>query len=42
MGINIKKDFREIGCKGVDWFRAGQRRLQWLALVNRAIILRVP
>jgi hypothetical protein len=34
MGDNIKMNFEETGCKGVDKINLAQDRDQWYALVN--------
>jgi hypothetical protein len=39
---NIKIDLREIEWDGVDWIDLAQERVQWRALVNTVINLRVP
>jgi len=39
---NIRMDLREIGCEGVDWIHLIQDRVQWWALVNTVMNLRVP
>ena len=39
---NIKMDFREIVCGGVDWIELAQDTGRWLALVNAVMNLRVP
>jgi hypothetical protein len=39
---NIKMDLREIGWDEVDWIDMAQDRVQWRALVNTALNLRVP
>jgi hypothetical protein len=39
---NIKMDLREIGWGHMDWIDLAQDRDQWMALVNRAMNLRVP
>jgi hypothetical protein len=39
---NIKVDFREIGCFGMDWIDLTQDRDQWRALVKRIMNLQVP
>jgi len=38
---NIRKDLREIECKGVDWIHLAQDRGRWPALVNTVMSLRV-
>jgi hypothetical protein len=39
---NIKIDFRETGCGGMDWIDLAQDRDRWRALVNAIMKLRVP
>jgi hypothetical protein len=39
---NIKIDFREVECAGVDWIHLAQDRDQWRALVNTVVNLRDP
>jgi hypothetical protein len=39
---NIKIDLREIGWGGMDWIDLAQDRVQWRALVNTVMNLRVP
>jgi hypothetical protein len=35
-------DLREIGWKGVDWMHLAQDRVQWQAVVNTVVELRIP
>jgi hypothetical protein len=42
MGDNIKIDLKEMECEGVDWFHLIQDRVQWRALVNTVMNIRVP
>jgi hypothetical protein len=39
---NIKMDLREIRRDGMDWIDLAQDRVQWKAVVNTVINLRVP
>jgi hypothetical protein len=39
---NIRMNFREIGCGGIDWIDLAQDRDQWRTLVNTVMNLRVP
>ena len=41
-GDNIKMDFQEVGCGGMDWIDLAQNRGRWLALVTAVMHLRVP
>jgi hypothetical protein len=35
-------DLREIGCDVMDWIDVAQDRVQWRALVNKVMNIRVP
>ena len=37
---NIKMDFQEVGCGGVDWIKLDQDRDRWWTLVNAVMNLR--
>jgi hypothetical protein len=39
---NIKMYITEIGCEGMDWINLAWNRVQWRALVNMVMNLRVP
>jgi hypothetical protein len=42
MGGQYQKDLREIEWDGVDWIDMAEDRVQWRALVNKVLNLRVP
>jgi hypothetical protein len=39
---NIKMDFQEVGCGGMDWIALTQDRDRWWALVSAEMNLLVP
>jgi hypothetical protein len=39
---NIKMDFEEVGCGGMDWIELAQVRDTWRALMNAVMNLPVP
>ena len=41
-GDNIKMDFQEVGCGGMDWIELAQDRDRWRAILNGVMNIRVP
>jgi hypothetical protein len=39
---NIKMEFQEVGCGGVDWIELAQDRDRWQAVVNAVMNIWVP
>jgi len=39
---NIKMDFYDVGCEGMDWIELDQDRDRWRVLVNAVKNLRIP
>jgi hypothetical protein len=39
---NIKMDFQEVGCGGMDWIEMAPVRDRWQTLVNAVMNLQVP
>jgi hypothetical protein len=39
---NIRMDFQEVECRGMDWIELDQDKDRWRALVNVVINLQVP
>jgi hypothetical protein len=40
--VNIKADYQEEGCGGMDWIELAQDRDIWRTLLNAVMNLRVP
>jgi hypothetical protein len=39
---NIKMDLGEVGCDDVDWVHLAENMIQWRALLNTVMNLRLP
>jgi hypothetical protein len=39
---NIRMDFQEVGCGGMDWIELAQDKDRWRTLVNVLMNFRVP
>jgi hypothetical protein len=39
---NIRIDFQEVGCGGMDWIGLAEDRGRWWAIVNGVMDLQVP
>ena len=42
MEDNIKMDFQEVGCEGMEWIRLSQDMDRWRALVNAVMNPHIP
>jgi hypothetical protein len=40
--VNIKMNFEEVGCGGMNWIKLAQDRDRWRALANAVMSLQVP
>jgi hypothetical protein len=40
--VNIKGDFQEVRCGGIDWIELAQGKDSWQPVVNAVMNLRVP
>jgi len=40
--FNIKVNFQEVGCEGMDWIELAEDSDRWGAVVNAVMNLRVP
>jgi hypothetical protein len=42
MGYDIKKDLNGIMCEDVEWIQLVQNTVQWRAIMNTVMALRLP